>query len=104
MPCLVVLGILGALFLLLVTCNSDRRSAPESARAKHEREEMIATAINLSGNLCAKVLLVSPRLSTGEHQVNCEEYRDPRKSGTKKNMVIYLVNPDEGTVKLMGRA
>jgi hypothetical protein len=64
---------------------------------------MMATLINLKGHLCAKVILVSPQLSSGEYQVNCEEYRSPSKSGTKNNMVVYLVNLERGTVRLMGR-
>jgi hypothetical protein len=103
MPCLIVLGIVGGIFLLLVTCNAEKPSPP-TAQETRASEETIATAINLSGNLCAKVTLVTPTLSSGERQVNCEEYRDPRKSGTKNNMVVYMVNPERGTVRLMGRS
>ena len=104
MPCVIVLGLIGALFLLLMTCDSGKVPTPPSAEQLHARDETIATAINLSGNLCAKVTLVGPRVSSGEYQVNCEEYRDLRKARTKNNTVIYMVDPDRGTVRLMGRA
>lgn len=103
MPCLILLGIVGGVFLLLLTCNSQQASPPAPAQSTTIRDEQIATAINLSGNLCAKVILISPELPSGEHQVNCEEFRDPANAGTRNNMVVYLVNPDGGTVKRMGR-
>lgn len=77
---------------------------PVDQKEEMSKEEMMGMFINLSGNLCAKVVYVSPELSSGERQVNCEEYRDPSKSGTKQNMVVYMVNIDAQTVRLMGRA
>ena len=63
--------------------------------------------INLNGHLCDKVVYVGPVLSTGEYQgeyqVNCREYGDPKKAGTKHNVAVYMVDPDQKTVRLMGR-
>lgn len=91
---------------MLSRCGSDDSTPSEEMTDTSQdetRKEMMATFINLSGNLCAKVVYVSPELSSGERQVNCEEYRDPSKSGTKQNMVVYMVNIDAQTVRLMGR-
>ena len=91
---------------LLVACSSEPQITSETqtdSGTQMPKEEMMATLINLRGNLCAKVILISPEISPGEHQVNCEEYRDARKSGTKNNMVVYMVNLERGTVRLVGR-
>ena len=96
----------GLLALLsLASCNS--RPTPqdiEDVKASEvEREEAMATLINLRGYLCAKVIFVGPEVGTGERQVNCNEYRDPKKAKTKNNMVVYMVDLQSGAVRLMGR-
>lgn len=81
--CPLVIILFGFLIYLLWTfvdmVVSDWRStttAPPIQKEDMSKEEMMGTFINLSGNLCAKVVYVSPELSSGERQVNCEEYRD----------------------------
>ncbi len=86
----------------LVGCNLAPNPEADKA-AQREREERIATLINLNGELCARVVFVSPQLSSGEYQVNCDEYREPQKAQTKNNLVVYMVNLDTGTVRRMGR-
>ncbi len=104
---LILLGVLGYLiwtFISMVV--ADFQSAPSaqiSSKEEMSKEEMMATIINLSGNLCSKVIYVSPELSNGERQVNCEEYRDPSKSATKQNMVVYIVDMERNSVRMMGR-
>ena len=71
--------------------------------AQQKLEEGVATLINLNGRLCARVVYMSPELSTGERQVNCEEYRDPQKARTRNNIIVYMVDLRSGTVRLMGR-
>jgi hypothetical protein len=68
-----------------------------------EREKAMATLINLRGHLCAKVIFVGPEVDAGGRQVNCSEYRDPRKAKTKNNIAIYMVDLRSGNVKLMER-
>jgi hypothetical protein len=94
--------IAAAVSLILLSCGGPP-SAEEKAQAKAGLEERIATVINLSGNLCAKVDFIGPVVSTGEYQVNCEEYRNPKLSKTKNNIVVYMVNPDTNSVRYMGR-
>lgn len=93
--------------LALVSC-SPAADQTDQAAARAEANETIATAINLSGNLCAKVLLIGPTISAGEdegsYQVNCQEYPDGDKAQSPKNTVVYMVNPDTLAVKLVGRA
>lgn len=58
---------------------------------KQEYGEMIATAINLNGHLCAKVTRVQPlKVNDSTFEVTCIEYRGG--SGT----VRYIVNTDTG--------
>lgn len=92
---LVVLG-----YVMLTSCAP---SPEEIAKRKAERYEDIAASLNLNGYLCAEVLLASPELSSGEIQVNCKEYRDPSKSGTKHNLTIYMINTTTGVVTFVGR-
>lgn len=68
------------------------------------KEQAIATLINLNGELCAEVTFIGPDVGAGERQVNCKEYGDPRKAGTKHNVAIYWVNLDSGSVRLIGRS
>lgn len=93
--------IAAAMSLILYSCGPP--SEAEEAVSKAELEEKIATVINLSGNLCAKVIFVGPVISSGEYQVNCEEYRDPKLSKSKNNMTVYMVNPNTYAVRFMGR-
>lgn len=92
--------------LILLSCGS-APSAEEEAAAKSQLEERIATVINLSGNLCARVTFVSPLIGygeyKGEYQVNCDEYRNPKLSKNKNNTAVYMVNPDSYAVRFMGR-
>ncbi len=91
------------LLVTLISCNETSKIEQVAAEnaAKAEREEMMATLINLRGYLCARVIFVSPELSSGERQVNCEEYRDKAKARTKNNMAVYMVNLTNGEVKFV---
>jgi flagellar basal body-associated protein FliL len=103
---LLLLAVCGYLAWLLISSTASGWRSPEPASqqtAQPSKEEALATLINFNGKLCAKVILISPKLSSGEYQVNCEEYREAEKSGTKNNMVVYMVNLDRGTVRLVGR-
>jgi hypothetical protein len=69
----------------------------QSASSQGQRDvgEMIATAINLSGNLCAQVVNVAPlRVGGGDKvfEVECIEYRGGR--GT----VRYILDTRNGSV------
>ena len=92
--------------ILLLTalggCDSSSTSVPDPA-AQREFEEGIATLINLNGHLCARVDYISPQTSTGEYQVVCEEYRNPQKARTARNLIVYMVNMESGAARLMGR-
>ena len=100
---------LAAICLSVASCGQ-RSAEQDKADLELQRtqlEERIATVINLNGHLCDKVVYVGPVLSTGEYQgeyqVNCREYGDPKKAGTKHNVAVYMVDPDQKTVRLMGR-
>lgn len=100
-----MLGVFGwLLWYLISSIASDWKSAPsQPPEPEVSINERAATLINLSGHLCAKAVFISAKLGSGDQKVNCEEYRDARKSGTKNNMVIYMVNSEMATVKLVGR-
>src|SRR3546814_18025646 len=93
--------------LFVASCDGADKQAARK-REKDELEERIATVINLNGHLCAEVVFVGPEISSGQYrgqyQVNCLEYRDPKKSGSKNNLVSYMVDPDINSVKLLGRS
>jgi hypothetical protein len=93
-----------AALLFLFSCSPP--SEAEQTAAKVELHERIATVINLSGHLCAKVIFVGPLISSGEYQgeyqVNCDEFRDPSMSSTEHNIAVYMVNPETYTVRPMG--
>lgn len=76
--------------------------AREAAAKERDRKEGLSTLINLSGNLCASIEGEISR-SDGITQVYCKEYRDPSKSKTKNNLIIYLINPQQGTIEIAGR-
>lgn len=86
--------------LMLTSCAP---SPEEIAKKKAERYEDIAAGLNLNGHLCAEVVFASPELSSGEIQVNCKEYRDPKKSKTKSNLAVYTINTTTGVVTFVGR-
>ncbi len=69
-------------FLAFTTCEAVAESA----------EEMMATFLNLKGQLCAKVLTVSKLSLPDTYEVRCIEYRGG--SGT----VDYIVNVKSGEV------
>lgn len=77
-----------------VTSSPVSTGAPPPS-ATSQSGEMIATAINLSGNLCASVQAVVPlKLGGGDKvfEVECIEYRGGR--GT----VLYVVDTRNGSV------
>jgi len=104
---LAMLAICGyLLWTLISTIAADWRSAPPPVRSQTEevpKEKAIAALINLNGELCAKVELIAPTTDPDEFSVYCQEYSDPRKSGTKKNIAVYMVNMSSGTARLLAR-
>jgi len=50
-------------------------SAPAFAYTEQELKELIATMINLNGDLCAKVTEVHPLQQPNIYEVTCIEYR-----------------------------
>jgi hypothetical protein len=57
-----------------------------------DADETMATYLNLKGQLCAKVVKVSPLKMKDTYEVRCIEYRGG--SGT----VDYIVNLEKGVV------
>lgn len=63
-----------------------------TARAEQSAEEMMATFLNLKGQLCAKVVNVAKLSLPDSYEVRCIEYR----GGT--GTVDYVVNVKSGEV------
>jgi hypothetical protein len=97
----IVLLTLGA--LIVSACQPSSNTAATDRENSKQRDEQIATLINLHGMLCARVIFVGPEVAPGEVQVNCDEYRDAAKSKTKNNIVTYMVNLNSNSVRLVGR-
>ena len=92
-----------AAMIAVAGCSTTSDDTAAANAFEAQREEAMATLINLRGQLCAKVIFVSPELASGERQVNCEEYRDSKKAKTKHNLVVYMVNLESGSVRFGGR-
>jgi hypothetical protein len=104
---LVLLALCGyLLWILISTIAADWRSVPPPVQLQSEevpKEKAMAALINFNGELCANVQLIAPTTDPDEFTVYCQEYGDPRKSSTKKNVAVYMVNMNSGTARLLGR-
>jgi hypothetical protein len=109
--CPLILGLVALcaylLWTLISTIVSDWRSAQPISTPHIEKlppkEKAMAALINLNGELCSKVELIAPTTDPDEFTVFCQEYGNPRKSGTKKNMAVYKVNMNSAIATLLGR-
>jgi hypothetical protein len=70
---------------------TDPEGADAEAISHMSREEVVATAINSAGFLCARVTSMS--MVDGTMYVDCVEYR------TGEGRVSYSIDPNSGTVE-----
>lgn len=78
--------------LILLLCFTAILAFPVTSRATSDAEEMMATFLNLKGQLCATIVNIAPLKIKDTYEVRCIEYRGG--SGT----VDYIVNVSTGEV------